>query len=195
MVRDPTATELFNVPAESRCLRCLRSPSTVSNLGGPGDAQRRGLSGLRHVRSSRSRITPVLMKIVPALLFSSALIAADPDVILYNGKIVTVDPVFSIAQAVTVSGGRVLAVGPPAQKILKTRTQNFRTPCVESMKNAFWGNHFGRPVLASLLIGSGKWNEDANCYTVRVEKRRRFDLIRYIQLGLNSVAVLRSFVA
>jgi len=63
------------------------------------------------------------MKIVPALLFSSALIAADPDVILYNGKIVTVDPVFSIAQAVTVSGGRVLAVGTN-DAVVATRAAN-----------------------------------------------------------------------
>ena len=71
----------------------------------------------------RSKITRVIMKIVPALLFSSALIAADPDVILYNGKIVTVDPGFSIAQAVAVSGGRVLAVGADGA-IIKMRAAN-----------------------------------------------------------------------
>jgi predicted amidohydrolase YtcJ len=60
---------------------------------------------------SRSRTTPIFTKIVSAILFSSALMAADPDLILYNGKIVTVDPRFSIAQAVAVSGERVLAVG------------------------------------------------------------------------------------
>jgi predicted amidohydrolase YtcJ len=60
---------------------------------------------------SRSRTNPIFTKIVSAILFSSALMAADPDLILYNGKIVTVDPRFSIAQAVAVSGERVLAVG------------------------------------------------------------------------------------
>jgi predicted amidohydrolase YtcJ len=60
---------------------------------------------------SRSKMTPIFTKIVSVILFSSALITASPDVILYNGKIVTVDPKFSIAQAVAVSGGRVLAVG------------------------------------------------------------------------------------
>jgi hypothetical protein len=59
----------------------------------------------------RSRTNPIFTKIVSAILFSSALMAADPDLILYNGKIVTVDPRFSIAQAVAVSGERVLAVG------------------------------------------------------------------------------------
>jgi hypothetical protein len=39
---------------------------------------------------------------------------------------------------------------------------------VEIMKNAFWRNHFDRPLLASLLIRRGKWN-DANCYNIRVE--------------------------
>jgi hypothetical protein len=44
-------------------------------------------------------------------------------VILYNGKIVTVDPRFSIAQAVAVSGERVLAVGAD-EAIVKMRTVN-----------------------------------------------------------------------
>jgi predicted amidohydrolase YtcJ len=43
-----------------------------------------------------------------------------PDVILYNGKIVTVDPKFSIAQAVAVSGERMLAVGAD-EAIVTTR--------------------------------------------------------------------------
>jgi hypothetical protein len=60
---------------------------------------------------SRSKITPIFTRIISAILFSSALIAANPDVILYNGKIVTVDPRFSIVQAVAVSGEHVLAVG------------------------------------------------------------------------------------
>src|SRR5690348_13004818 len=51
------------------------------------------------------------MKIALALLFSSAFAAADADLILHNGKIVTVDPAFSIAQAVAISGGRIVAVG------------------------------------------------------------------------------------
>jgi len=60
---------------------------------------------------SRSKITPIFTSIISAILFSSALIAANPDAILYNGKIVTVDPRFSIVQAVAVSGEHVLAVG------------------------------------------------------------------------------------
>ncbi len=34
-----------------------------------------------------------------------------PDVVYYNGKVVTVDDAFSIAEAVAISGGRIVAVG------------------------------------------------------------------------------------
>lgn len=51
------------------------------------------------------------MKIVAALCFSSALIAADAELILYNGRIVTVDPAFSIQQAVAAGDGKILAAG------------------------------------------------------------------------------------
>jgi predicted amidohydrolase YtcJ len=44
--------------------------------------------------------------------------AADADLILYNGKIVTVDPNFSIRQAVAIKNGRIAAVGAN-QAILK----------------------------------------------------------------------------
>ena len=37
-----------------------------------------------------------------------------PDVIYFNGKIVTVDPRFSIAEAMAVSGGKFAAVGSNA---------------------------------------------------------------------------------
>src|SRR5712671_6388685 len=40
--------------------------------------------------------------------------ASAPDLILYNGKIVTVDASFSIAQAVAIRGDRFAAVGPDA---------------------------------------------------------------------------------
>src|SRR5213593_274667 len=47
------------------------------------------------------------------LLFFSvqSLIAADADLILHNGKIITADEKFSIAQAVAVRGGRIALVG------------------------------------------------------------------------------------
>jgi adenine deaminase len=36
------------------------------------------------------------------------------DLILTNGKIITVDPAFTIAQAIAIAGDRILAVGPDA---------------------------------------------------------------------------------
>src|SRR5437016_4504827 len=53
-------------------------------------------------------------------LLSLQLRAADADLILYNGKIVTVDSKFSIHQAVAVSGGKIAAVGADAA-VLKER--------------------------------------------------------------------------
>ena len=37
-----------------------------------------------------------------------------PDLILHSGKIVTVDPAFSVADAVAIYGGRFVAVGENA---------------------------------------------------------------------------------
>jgi predicted amidohydrolase YtcJ len=53
-----------------------------------------------------------------AVFLSAALLPADADLILYNGKIVTVDPNFSIRQAVAIKNGRIAAVGAN-QAILK----------------------------------------------------------------------------
>ena len=51
------------------------------------------------------------------LLFGLALgvARADPNLILYNGKIVTVDQEFSVAEALAVSNGRITAVGTNAE--------------------------------------------------------------------------------
>jgi hypothetical protein len=53
--------------------------------------------------------------------FVTPLLLAQADLILHNGKIITVDERFSVAQAVAVSKGRILAVGPNAE-ILKHRS-------------------------------------------------------------------------
>ncbi len=52
--------------------------------------------------------------LVPALAGASSLVAHYPDTILYNGKVVTVDKNFSIAQAVAIRDGKFLAVGKNA---------------------------------------------------------------------------------
>lgn len=44
--------------------------------------------------------------------FAAALLAADADLILHNGKIVTVDKQSAVAQAVAVKAGKIVAVGP-----------------------------------------------------------------------------------
>jgi predicted amidohydrolase YtcJ len=49
--------------------------------------------------------------IVSAGLLCSTLRGADADLILHHGKVVTVDPAFSIQEAIAVKKGRVLAVG------------------------------------------------------------------------------------
>src|SRR5437879_4018 len=49
--------------------------------------------------------------LIGLFLIASFSFAADADLILRNGKIVTVDGTFSIQQAVAVKGGRIAAVG------------------------------------------------------------------------------------
>jgi len=49
--------------------------------------------------------------LAPALTQASSLVLHYPDIILYNGKVVTVDKNFNIAQAVAIRDGKFLAVG------------------------------------------------------------------------------------
>ena len=49
--------------------------------------------------------------LAPALTGASSLVVHYPDMILYNGKVATVDKYFSIAQAVAIRDGKFLAVG------------------------------------------------------------------------------------
>ena len=60
------------------------------------------------MRAPRLRYALALLVVVPWLR------AADADLILHNGKIVTVDSKFSIAQAVALKGGKITAVGTDA---------------------------------------------------------------------------------
>ncbi|HYJ94791.1 MAG TPA: hypothetical protein VEV86_09240, partial [Vicinamibacterales bacterium] len=58
------------------------------------------------------------MLLVLALASGIAILPAQqpaPDVILSNGKIITVDERFSIAQAVAIRGDRIVAVGTDAE--------------------------------------------------------------------------------
>src|SRR5271155_1562364 len=54
------------------------------------------------------------MKIFPTTLLAAAILTAQPpapDLVLANGKIITVDERFTIAQAVAIKGDRIVAVG------------------------------------------------------------------------------------
>ncbi len=54
-----------------------------------------------------------MFRLIAVLLGSAALLsAADADLILHNGKIVTVDGRFTIQQAVAIRSGKIVAVGP-----------------------------------------------------------------------------------
>jgi len=59
---------------------------------------------------------------IPSLFLTCAagVHAADADLILHNGKIVTVDRGFSLQQAVSIQGGTILALGPDSS-VLKAR--------------------------------------------------------------------------
>ncbi len=57
---------------------------------------------------------------VALLSLPSPAIAADADLILHHGKVVTVDAKFSIRQALAVRGGRILRVGSD-EEVLRTR--------------------------------------------------------------------------
>lgn len=52
-----------------------------------------------------------MMRLISLLAVSGLLLAADADLILHNGRIVTVDASFSVQQAVAAKNGRITAVG------------------------------------------------------------------------------------
>jgi predicted amidohydrolase YtcJ len=60
------------------------------------------------------------------LALASRSLAADADLILHSGKVVTVDSTFSIAEAVAVKDGRIVAVGRTADVISRERGSNTR---------------------------------------------------------------------
>ncbi len=60
-----------------------------------------------------------------ALCWCASAVAQDADLILHNGKIVTVDAAFSVRQAVAVKDGRVTAVGSN-QEVLREKGANTR---------------------------------------------------------------------
>jgi predicted amidohydrolase YtcJ len=56
-------------------------------------------------------------------IYSITAAANPPDTIFYNGKILTVDPQFSVAEAVAISDGRIVAIGSNAEILELTESQ------------------------------------------------------------------------
>ena len=69
----------------------------------------------------------MIRRFLVALLFVGvAASAADADLILHNGKIVTVDPAFHVVEAVAVKGGRITAAGASDSVLRAERTPRTR---------------------------------------------------------------------
>src|SRR5438105_476015 len=62
-------------------------------------------------RQKMKYLVGMLRRLCIPFLAASVLTAADADLILHNGKVVTVDDKFSVAQAVAVQNGRIAKVG------------------------------------------------------------------------------------
>ena len=63
------------------------------------------------------------------LLLPLLLLAADADLLLYNGRVVTVDARFTVAEAVAVKGNRIVAVG--SSKALLAAERGARTEAID----------------------------------------------------------------
>jgi predicted amidohydrolase YtcJ len=64
----------------------------------------------------------VVMALIILMFFCGFAVAEEADLIIYHGKLVTVDPQFAIQQAMAVKGDRILRVGRDAE-VLKLRGQ------------------------------------------------------------------------
>jgi predicted amidohydrolase YtcJ len=73
---------------------------------------------------AKSRLAPVLIALLAAIP-PVTLAADEAELILHNGKVVTVDRDFSVRQAMAVKDGKILAVGSDAD-ILKSRGEKTR---------------------------------------------------------------------
>lgn len=63
----------------------------------------------------------IFQRIPILLVFALPVLAADADLIFYGGKVVTVDPSFSIQQAVAIQGGKVIDTGKTADILAHDR--------------------------------------------------------------------------
>jgi len=63
----------------------------------------------------------MMLRFVVAVLLCLPASAADADLILHNGKIVTVDAAFRVMEAVALAGGRITATGTSAEILKRER--------------------------------------------------------------------------
>jgi predicted amidohydrolase YtcJ len=68
----------------------------------------------------------MVQRVIVAILFCLPIAGANADLILYNGKIVTVDASFRIMEAIALKGGRILATGTSAGILKQERTTRTR---------------------------------------------------------------------
>ena len=54
--------------------------------------------------------------------------ATPPDTIFFNGKLLTVDPQFSVAEAVAISKGRIVAVGSDTEILKLASKRHLEAP-------------------------------------------------------------------
>jgi len=68
------------------------------------------------MRTKKALLSIIFLSLVlaPTLTWASSLVLHYPDMILHNGKVVTADKTFSIAQAVAIRDGKFLAIGTDA---------------------------------------------------------------------------------
>ena len=85
-----------------------------------------------------------------------------PDVVYYNGKVVTVDDAFGIAEAVAISGGRIVAVGSDEEVAVWRRVRRAKSIsvagrcCLASTTTTFTWASEERRVPVELTIIDGK---------------------------------------
>jgi predicted amidohydrolase YtcJ len=78
-------------------------------------------SDVRLTRSGPRLVGFLFLLAVAVLAFAPPVAAANADLILINGKVLTVDKAFSVAEAVAVKGGRIVAVGKTADIVAREK--------------------------------------------------------------------------
>lgn len=78
-------------------------------------------------KSSARNYMPTLARVLIAIVSAVPLAATNADLIFYNGKIVTVDPAFSVQEAIAIQGGKIVDIGKSAEILSHDRGAQTRT--------------------------------------------------------------------